>query len=1179
MYKLRRISMMNWNLIELEDLEVFGTTALIGGVGVGKSTILDAIQTVLNGNQKSKLKLNRAAGFHTSRRSVLEYCLGHTEDAIAQGKTRSHCDTILALTFRDEELNHSVSLGLVLYAEEGAPREETRCRFIAPGVDFSFAKFADRTPEGYMMVESWEAILDRVKELSGQHYIQTTSSRAEFFVENFLKTMRPMGVSPDPKQFQKRFRNAIAFEEIANPTDFIRNFVLEEDPIDTELLRSNLETWDEIAQKIQTTEKKLAAARTQRNRYARYATQQFDHAETNFSIAWHQWQAESKDADALELEIKAHTEELGMKEEEVEELKAEREAETHSLEKKKEKEREAGITDKRALAEVRLKAAQEKLSKDHHDLEQVLHAMTAVLETKQLNNYLPSYVHDAQAAAEELKIFIKGLNPNDRIPDEDHLKSIARRIIAAKPAKDSLENIYQSELETLAGMRSRLNKMTLLTRTQHQDAPILDPHVTGFMQKLLSQGISSSALPELVDIREGMDDWVPACEAALGPFREAVFVAPKDLPKAHAILRSARRHGKQDFWRVRLINTERILEGKSVREAKEKSIVSILETNEELVRKFLDSQFGHIIRVDTPEELRWHNNAIMKDGAQSQRLSLRVHEQRPLVLGQAAQAALKLRLKYDLEQLSKEVKAKEHLTMRMSHGIKRFEQLGHFDLAALAGHLATLRDSYDQIQILREERDREVSPEMKSLLVEIEAHQNKITQISDLIEDIQVRVISDIRDNITRKTNFRDRHIENKEKAFTEVEAIRLADKGEPYESFRQALRDMGHEQRGRNINSLETRLKQQRWDKSSDNRREIERLRKVRDTLIADDKRINSTLRNISEFLKDYDEDIRISERSPEEILLWLVALVGDIQNDELLKYHSQVAEIQKRTQEEVREMLVVRLSDKFKRAQEELRNLNKRLKKHKFEGLTYLFTWAVDPEMMGLYRMTQKVANDPERAQLFLADGGDPLLNEAVEQIRAIFAGGLDAGKWADYRQYFTYELRMTHDDVSDDQIDTQNDGNLRGVTFTGNLSDRVGKGSGGQKQTPYYVAIAASMAAAYYPGVRHASDRGMGLVCFDEAFSKLDINNTQNLLKFFKDLGLQVLVAAPEEKRTSFMEIMDTVVNISKPPGGTDLYLRTVAIGEQAKRALQDANPDRKGIEGFRDELAASQIKSAQ
>ena len=117
---------------------------------------------------------------------------------------------------------------------------------------------------------------------------------------------------------------------------------------------------------------------------------------------------------------------------------------------------------------------------------------------------------------------------------------------------------------------------------------------------------------------------------------------------------------------------------------------------------------------------------------------------------------------------------------------------------------------------------------------------------------------------------------------------------------------------------------------------------------------------------------------------------------------------------------------------------------------------------------------------------------------------------------------------------KFDRQEEGTLNGVTFTGNLTDRAGKGSGGQKQTPYYVAIAASMASAYYPGIRHEAARGMGLVCFDEAFSKLDINNTQNLVKFFRDLGLQVLVAAPEEKRTSFMEIMDTVINISKIAG---------------------------------------------
>lgn len=242
MYELRRISLMNWNLIELEDLEISGITALIGAVGVGKSTILDAIQTVLNGNQKSKLKLNRAAGVKSSKRSVLEYCLGYTEETQAAGEVRPYCDTMLVLTFQDVELKHSVAIGLALYAEQGTQREETRARFIAPGVDFSFAEFGDVGLDGSLSVSSWQTVLDRVRKRAGAEYVQTGASRAEYYIDTYLKTMRAGARSPNVKAFQKRFRNAIAFEEIANPTDFVRSFILEDEPIDTEMLRSNLET-------------------------------------------------------------------------------------------------------------------------------------------------------------------------------------------------------------------------------------------------------------------------------------------------------------------------------------------------------------------------------------------------------------------------------------------------------------------------------------------------------------------------------------------------------------------------------------------------------------------------------------------------------------------------------------------------------------------------------------------------------------------------------------------------------------------------------------------------------------------------------------------------------------------------------------------------------------------------
>src|SRR5690606_38524473 len=60
MYKLTRVSLHNWYLVDALDIEIHGSTAIIGQTGAGKSSVLDAIQTALSGNNRNVIELNAA---------------------------------------------------------------------------------------------------------------------------------------------------------------------------------------------------------------------------------------------------------------------------------------------------------------------------------------------------------------------------------------------------------------------------------------------------------------------------------------------------------------------------------------------------------------------------------------------------------------------------------------------------------------------------------------------------------------------------------------------------------------------------------------------------------------------------------------------------------------------------------------------------------------------------------------------------------------------------------------------------------------------------------------------------------------------------------------------------------------------------------------------------------------
>ncbi len=254
--------------------------------------------------------------------------------------------------------------------------------------------------------------------------------------------------------------------------------------------------------------------------------------------------------------------------------------------------------------------------------------------------------------------------------------------------------------------------------------------------------------------------------------------------------------------------------------------------------------------------------------------------------------------------------------------------------------------------------------------------------------------------------------------------------------------------------------------------------------------------------------------------------------------------------------EDLLTRLADKFERMQARLDALNERLSSQTFTGQTYAFEAAVDRRYAAVHQLATEVARSPDAAQAVLpgaddtaAEGGH--LAAALAEITALIEGEENAARLADYRNYFVYEIGMK---------------DRAGNRTT--LSSRALRGSGGEAQAPFYVAIAASMASAYYPGDRTGEDApGLGLCLLDEAFSKLDVRNSQSLVDLFGGWGLQLLIAAPEDKRTTLTEVMDTVVTVYKSPDLTSVRIESEHPLETAKRALAAINPERQGIEAFR------------
>lgn len=132
-YRLDRFEVYNWGTFDsaVWTLNPDGeNTLLTGEIGAGKSTLVDAITTLLM--PAHKISYNKAAGAQSRERSLRSYVQGHyrSERNEETGTSRpvslrdNHSYTIILGVFRNEGYNETVTLAQVLYFKDKTGQPE-----------------------------------------------------------------------------------------------------------------------------------------------------------------------------------------------------------------------------------------------------------------------------------------------------------------------------------------------------------------------------------------------------------------------------------------------------------------------------------------------------------------------------------------------------------------------------------------------------------------------------------------------------------------------------------------------------------------------------------------------------------------------------------------------------------------------------------------------------------------------------------------------------------------------------------------------------------------------------------------------------------------------------------------------------------------------------------------------
>lgn len=1143
MYELERIVLHNWGRLASQDIDVRGSVAVLGPTGAGKSTIIDALQVIITGGSSTYYDLNKSTGGRNER-TIRDYCLGFDSHISTEGPERNAADALIALVFRDRLSGTPVTIGLILSAHVSERLHDLRARFVAPGLALHLGHLIEARDDGRQVVPVATRLIEKLKQLCPG--LRNHAGSAISYVDDYLLAMRPKSTAPDSRQVLRNFKESIAFEPIDDPTLFVRKHILEEDHIDVEALKGSIERYRFLESEVKKREQQLEEIVEARRRMQVWAQHIVRHNMLSFQIA----HAERRRLDLVIERLHVKRDDLGRDIVREQEIKRRHEQAIHQygediLRLKSLLAEAPASTHLRSLDAERT-AELEKQRLGRSGAQRRLGQLLRLGELTNIPDRVPLHMRDALAAARELVTLTRGRAIETLMSFETELVTLERRLLPLVSARQSLlqqEDGVRGQLSTMKGRMDELEQAIGNAAT----GAILSQPVRDFIQLLKAEGISATPLPDIVDVSDPA--WAMALEMLLGPNREALLIAPDHVAEAFELLYRNRNLDRGKLDMCRLIDTRKTRGWRGSTSAN--SIAAILVTTDADARAFIERQVGRFERAETDDDLRRMEQAITKRGKTTAGMGLRVYRDIQPIFGKTAQRSALERAKAELAELSESYRALLLVREALTTALAAITATQDEPADALAACLGQIADADAALRGNAQAREQAETPETRKTRDEIKALESDIRGYrTEIIEDIEPRIKelhdADTRLQIEIGVNLKDQEARKRDEQQAEAR--------EAQELLQTLIGLIGIEngvEQARARVAVAAEMAPMGKDPAALLADMVARDRPEADGLprLADE----SVKRGRTLFIQFVNLHIGSSpivEEGDVEILRWCQLKERQLEQDELRHYHEAFREARIQMEKDLTEGLINRLSDKFQKARAQIEKLNRNLDGRKFTGQTYAFRYHINQAMKPVHVLADAIARAPQAGLAILEDEAlDPRVKEGFRELMRRLGDEALVKDLQDYRKFFDFDLEMT---------------NANGQVTT--LSKRSVTGSGGQKQAPYYVAVGAAMAAAYYPKSSHDDPEGVGLVVFDEAFNNLDAPNTQSLLSFFADLHLQIIVAAPDKVRGMFLETVDTIVSVNRRPDTQEPVITVTYPRLEARQALIDANPAHRGIEAY-------------
>ena len=250
-------------------------------------------------------------------------------------------------------------------------------------------------------------------------------------------------------------------------------------------------------------------------------------------------------------------------------------------------------------------------------------------------------------------------------------------------------------------------------------------------------------------------------------------------------------------------------------------------------------------------------------------------------------------------------------------------------------------------------------------------------------------------------------------------------------------------------------------------------------------------------------------------------------LEESELPQYHEKIKTAQESALEQFQNDFLAKLKSSIDQVQNQVKNLNRALRHAQFGTDRYQFRVERNPDYAEYYDMImapELMEGDVGLFSLPFQNKYGQLIEKLFSQITMADDEQLNARKqselqeniqrYTDFRTYLKFDLETT------DQNGTKQ-----------LLSQTLNTKSGGETQTPFYIAVLASFAQLYRVNDTSVFGNTVRLVVFDEAFNKMDSERIVESVRLLRKMGLQAIICTPPDKVADIMPIADCTLLVNK------------------------------------------------